>query len=68
VAVCEARDSKGLYGNARKGQILNFTWVDQVYEAPRFPEMRFDTSIQGVEDVVDAIIVELSLRGNVERV
>jgi bifunctional enzyme CysN/CysC len=28
LAVCEARDPKGLYGKARKGQIRNFTGVD----------------------------------------
>ena len=68
LAVCEARDPKGLYGKARQGQIRNFTGVDQIYETPRFPEMRFDTSIEGLEDIVDAMIAELSLRGIVERV
>jgi bifunctional enzyme CysN/CysC len=68
LAVCEARDPKGLYGKARGGQIRNFTGVDQIYEAPEFPEMRFDTSVQGVEDIVDAMIEDLSRRGIVERV
>jgi bifunctional enzyme CysN/CysC len=68
LAVCEARDPKGLYGKARQGQIRNFTGVDQIYEAPQHPEMRFDTNDQGVDDIVDAMIAELSRRGLVERV
>jgi bifunctional enzyme CysN/CysC len=68
LAVCEARDPKGLYGKARQGQIRNFTGVDQLYEVPHLPEMRFDTSIQGVEEIVDAMIAELFRRGIVERV
>jgi bifunctional enzyme CysN/CysC len=67
LAVCEARDPKGLYGKARQGKIRNFTGVDQIYEAPQFPEMRFDTSIQGIEDIIDMMIAELSRRGIVER-
>jgi bifunctional enzyme CysN/CysC len=68
LAVCEARDPKGLYGKARRGQIRNFTGVGQIYEAPEFPEMRFDTSVQGVEVIVDAMIEDLSRRGIIERV
>jgi adenylyl-sulfate kinase len=68
LAVCEARDPKGLYGKARQGQIRNFTGVDQIYEAPQHPEMRFDTNDQGVEDIVNAMIAKLSRRGLIERV
>jgi bifunctional enzyme CysN/CysC len=68
LAVCEARDPKGLYGKARHGQIRNFTGVDQIYEAPQFPEMRFDTSVQGIEDIVDMMIADLSRRGIIEKV
>jgi bifunctional enzyme CysN/CysC len=68
LAVCEARDPKGLYGKARRGQIRNLTGVDQIYEAPQFPDMRFDTSIQGIDDIVDMMIAKLSRRGIVERV
>jgi bifunctional enzyme CysN/CysC len=68
LAVCEARDPKGLYGKARQGQVRNFTGIDQIYEAPWSPEMRFDTSVQGVEEIVDTMIADLSRRGIVERV
>jgi bifunctional enzyme CysN/CysC len=67
LAVCEARDPKGLYSKARKGQIRNFTGVDQIYEAPQFPEMRFDTSVRSADDIVDLMIADLTCRGIIGR-
>ncbi|MCD4738338.1 MAG: adenylyl-sulfate kinase, partial [Anaerolineae bacterium] len=32
--VCEARDVKGLYARARRGEIKGFTGIDDPYEAP----------------------------------
>ena len=43
IEVCEARDVKGLYARARRGQITGFTGVDDPYEAPVKPEIRLDT-------------------------
>ena len=34
LAVCEARDPKGLYKRARRGEITGFTGIDDPYEAP----------------------------------
>jgi bifunctional enzyme CysN/CysC len=39
LAVCEARDPKGMYAKARAGEISGFTGVDDPYEAPRTPEL-----------------------------
>ncbi|WP_083704435.1 adenylyl-sulfate kinase [Serratia oryzae] len=39
LAVCEARDPKGLYKKARAGELRNFTGIDSVYEAPLQPEV-----------------------------
>ena len=33
--VCEARDPKGLYARARRGEIKNFTGIDSPFEAPK---------------------------------
>ena len=41
--VCEARDVKGLYAQARAGEIKNFTGIDDPYEAPIEPEVRVET-------------------------
>ena len=37
--VCEARDVKGLYAKARRGEIRGFTGVDDPYEPPLRPEL-----------------------------
>jgi bifunctional enzyme CysN/CysC len=37
--VCEARDPKGLYGQARKGLIPNFSGINSPYEAPVAPDV-----------------------------
>ncbi len=42
LAVCEARDPKGLYRKARAGELRNFTGIDSAYEAPPAPELRLD--------------------------
>lgn len=40
LAVCEARDPKGLYKKARAGEIKGMTGIDDPYEAPESPEFR----------------------------
>jgi bifunctional enzyme CysN/CysC len=39
LAVCEARDPKGLYKRARAGEIKNFTGIDSPFEPPVAPEL-----------------------------
>jgi sulfate adenylyltransferase len=43
IEVCEARDIKGLYARARRGQIKGFTGVDDPYEVPVDPEITLHT-------------------------
>lgn len=43
IAACEARDVKGLYAKARRGELKNFTGIDSPYEPPECPEVRLDT-------------------------
>ncbi len=40
---CEARDRKGLYAKARRGEIPEFTGISDPYEVPRNPELRINT-------------------------
>ena len=40
---CEARDRKGLYAKARRGEIPEFTGISDPYEVPENPELRVDT-------------------------
>lgn len=43
LAVCEARDPKGLYARARAGTLRGLTGIDAPYEAPEHPALRLDT-------------------------
>lgn len=63
VAVCEARDPKGLYKKARAGEIAEFTGVSAPYEAPEAPELRVDTSNAPLEDCVAQVVAYLESRG-----
>lgn len=42
LAICEARDPKGLYKKARAGQLRNFTGIDSVYESPEQEDVHLD--------------------------
>ncbi|NDJ85132.1 MAG: bifunctional sulfate adenylyltransferase/adenylylsulfate kinase [Chloroflexi bacterium] len=41
--VCEERDTKGLYARARRGEIKDFTGIDDPYEPPLDPEIALST-------------------------
>jgi sulfate adenylyltransferase len=40
---CERRDTKGMYAKARRGEIKDFTGIDDPYEEPLNPEIVLDT-------------------------
>jgi adenylyl-sulfate kinase len=42
--ICETRDVKGFYAQARKGVITGFTGVDDPYEIPENPSLRLATT------------------------
>lgn len=60
--VCEQRDSKGLYQQARAGQLRGFTGIDDPYEPPLDPELECCTDRQSVEECVDAVLRVLGKR------
>jgi bifunctional enzyme CysN/CysC len=62
LAVAEARDPKGLYKKARRGEIKNFTGIDSPYEEPEAPEIRIDTAALGPEEAAREILAELARR------
>ena len=61
--VCEARDSKGMYAKARRGEITGFTGIDDPYEAPAAPELELETTASSPEENGRRIIGELRRRG-----
>lgn len=63
LAECERRDPKGLYAKARAGEVTHFTGVSDPYEAPRAPELSFDTTGRAVDDAVAAVLAALAAKG-----
>ncbi|RDD80450.1 bifunctional sulfate adenylyltransferase/adenylylsulfate kinase [Dyella tabacisoli] len=61
LAVCEARDLKGLYAQARTGKIAHFTGISDPYEVPEQPELRVDGTAS--EPAVQARQILSLLRG-----
>ena len=59
--VCEARDVKGLYAKARRGEIKNFTGISAPFEAPEHPALSIDTSKMSLEDGVKQILAFLGI-------
>ena len=59
---CEARDVKGLYANARAGEIKGFTGIDDPYEAPENAELTLDTVGKSVDACVQEVIRLLETR------
>lgn len=62
IEACEARDVKGLYARARRGEITQFTGIDDPYEAPASPEVVIDTRTVPVEEAVARILAALASR------
>lgn len=61
--VCEERDVKGMYAKARRGEIKDFTGIDDPYEPPLDPEIALDTVTQTPTDNAHLILQELIRRG-----
>lgn len=67
IEVCEQRDPKGLYKQARKalaeGKGMGFTGVDDPYEAPLKPELTIDTGKKSTQEAVADVLQFLFQRG-----
>ena len=61
--VAEARDTKGLYAKARRGELPDFTGIDSPYEPPEHPEVTVDTTATTPEQAADAVVDALRGRG-----
>jgi adenylylsulfate kinase len=67
IAVCEQRDPKGLYKQARQaiadGKGMGFTGIDDPYEAPIEPEITIDTTTCSTAEGVAMVVRFLRQRG-----
>jgi len=66
LAIAEARDPKGLYRKARRGELANFTGIDSPYEPPEGAEIRIDTAATSAEAAADTIIAYLRAKGKLD--
>ena len=58
--VCEARDPKGLYAKARRGEIPNFTGIDSGYEPPERADIHLDADQRSAEELADDVLRRLT--------
>jgi len=63
--VCESRDPKGLYKQARAGKIKDFTGIDAPYEPPEQAELRLDASGETPKELADRVVKMLVEAGKV---
>ncbi len=61
--VCETRDTKGMYAKARRGEIKDFTGIDDPYEPPAQPEVTLDTMTHTPEENARLILHYLCQHG-----
>jgi len=68
VDVCKARDPKRLYEKAERGEISNFTGVNDPFEAPAKDEyqIKINTAEQSAEQSTQAVIEGLESLGLIE--
>ena len=56
LSVCEARDCKGLYRQARSGMTQQFTGVSDPYEPPVHPDVKCRTDRETIEESCAKVI------------
>ncbi|MEO8215670.1 MAG: bifunctional sulfate adenylyltransferase/adenylylsulfate kinase [Acidobacteriota bacterium] len=61
--VCEARDTKGLYAKARRGEVKGFTGIDDPYEDPVAAEIMLDTTAHSQAENGRSIVETLVAAG-----
>ena len=67
LAVAEARDAKGLYAKARRGELPHFTGIDSPYEPPATPELHLPADRLSAVEAADQVVALLRARGALGR-
>ena len=57
------RDTKGLYEKAMKGELLNFTGVNDPYERPSHPDITINSDLESAEASAERILGFLEEKG-----
>ncbi len=56
VDTCKQRDYKGVYERAIKGELQNFSGINDVYEEPQHAEIVIDTEAMSVDEAAAKIV------------
>jgi adenylyl-sulfate kinase len=67
IDVLAERDVKGLYKKALRGEIKNFTGVDDPYQAPENPEVTIESDKETPEQSAAKVIAKLEDLGYIKR-
>jgi bifunctional enzyme CysN/CysC len=67
LAVCEARDPKGLYRKARAGEIPNLTGIGSAYEPPQAPDIVLRSDVDDAEALASRVVEYLTSGGYLVR-
>jgi adenylylsulfate kinase-like enzyme len=65
--VAEQRDPKGLYAQARRGELPNFTGISAPYEAPENPDIHIKSAELTIEQAVGQIVDFLETKGYLDK-
>jgi adenylyl-sulfate kinase len=63
LAVCRARDPKGLYARAAAGKLAALPGIGAAYEPPDAPEVSVDTDRVAIEEAVEQVLARLAQLG-----
>lgn len=63
IDVCIARDPKGLYSKAQRGEVRNFTGIDSPYERPSAPDLRLESDGRRPDELAAQVLELLRTRG-----
>ena len=63
VEECARRDVKGLYEKAFRGEIKEFTGVNDPYEEPSAPDLVIDSEVHGPEESAGLVVAKLEELG-----
>lgn len=63
--LCETRDPKGLYRQARAGELKDFTGIDAPYEPPLNPELRLDSAAHPPAELATQVVEFLRRTGKI---
>ncbi len=61
LAVCEQRDAKGLYKQARAGKIPNMTGINSPYEVPELPDFETGTEQKSAHIDIKKLVEKIML-------